>query len=176
MNLSTKIYELRKAKGMSQEKLAELVGVSRQSISKWESGETIPELERLVELSRIFEVTTDYLLKPDEMDELTIRTEKLEKRQNDLQSEVRKEHIKNIRILSTGFIYAIALAIFFYLQLPFPYLWPLGTGMTVRLIVLAVVLLIATAIAIQNNLWITKKYWKQSEEEEETGGKSDEEK
>lgn len=47
--------------------------------------------------------------------------------------------------------------------------------MTVRLIVLAVVLLIATAIAIQNNLWITKKYWKQSEEEE-TGGKSDEEK
>lgn len=43
--------------------------------------------------------------------------------------------------------------------------------MTVRLIVLAVVLLIATAIAIQNNLWITKKYWKQSEEEEETGGK-----
>ena len=141
MNLSTKIYELRKAKGMSQEKLAELVGVSRQSISKWESGETIPELERLVELSRIFEVTTDYLLKPGEMDELTIRTEKLEKRQNDLQSEVRKEHIKNIRILSTGFIYAIALAIFFYLQLPFPYLWPLGTGMTVRLIVLAVVLL-----------------------------------
>lgn len=98
MNLSTKIYELRKAKGMSQEKLAELVGVSRQSISKWESGETIPELERLVELSRIFEVTTDYLLKPGEMDELTIRTEKLEKRQNDLQSEVRKEHIKNIRI------------------------------------------------------------------------------
>ena len=97
MNLSTKIYELRKAKGMSQEKLAELVGVSRQSISKWESGETIPELERLVELSRIFEVTTDYLLKPGEMDELTIRTEKLEKRQNDLQSEVRKEHIKNIR-------------------------------------------------------------------------------
>lgn len=38
MNLSIKIYELRKAKGMSQEKLAELVGVSRQSISKWESG------------------------------------------------------------------------------------------------------------------------------------------
>ena len=89
---------------------------------------------------------------------------------------MRKEHIKNIRILSTGFIYAIALAIFFYLQLPFPYLWPLGTEMTVRLIVLAVVLLIATAIAIQNNLGITKKYWKQSEEEEETGGKSDEEK
>ena len=68
MNLSTKIYELRKAKGMSQEKLAELVGVSRQSISKWESGETIPELERLVELSRIFEVTTDYLLKPGELE------------------------------------------------------------------------------------------------------------
>jgi len=49
--------------------------------------------------------------------------------------------------------------------------------MTVRLIVLAVVLLIATAIAIQNNLWITKKYWKQSQEDDkETGGKSDEEK
>ena len=48
--------------------------------------------------------------------------------------------------------------------------------MTVRLIVLAVVLLIATAIAIQNNLWITKKYWKQSVVVVETGVKSDEEK
>ena len=48
MNLSKKIYELRKASGMSQEQLAEKINVSRQSISKWESGQAIPELEKLV--------------------------------------------------------------------------------------------------------------------------------
>ena len=62
MNLSNKIYEMRKAHGLSQEQLAEKLGVSRQSVSKWESGESIPELERLVEISKLFNVSTDYLL------------------------------------------------------------------------------------------------------------------
>ena len=79
MNLSKKIYELRKAHGMSQEQLAEKLNVSRQSISKWESGESSPEIERLIELSDVFDVSTDYLLKSSEVDELTIRTERLEK-------------------------------------------------------------------------------------------------
>ena len=64
MHVSEKILELRKASGLSQEALAEKLNVSRQSISKWETGESVPELERLVELSEVFQVTTDYLLKP----------------------------------------------------------------------------------------------------------------
>ena len=68
MNLSKKIYELRKAHGMSQEQLAEKLNVSRQSISKWESGESSPEIERLIELSDVFDVSTDYLLKSSEVE------------------------------------------------------------------------------------------------------------
>ena len=94
MNLSKKIYELRKASGMSQEQLAEKINVSRQSISKWESGESSPEIERLIELSNVFDVSTDYLLKSSEVDELTIRTERLEKGQNDLKSKVQQEYLK----------------------------------------------------------------------------------
>ena len=61
MKLAGKLFELRKEKGWSQEKLAEQINVSRQSISKWESGQVLPEIEKSIELSKIFLVTTDYL-------------------------------------------------------------------------------------------------------------------
>lgn len=174
MNLSKKIYELRKAKRMSQEQLAEKINVSRQSISKWESGESAPELERLIELSRVFDVSTDYLLLPSEVDELTIRTERLENQQNDLNSKVQKEHIKNSRTLNVVLVYAIAMAVFFFLQLPLPYLWPLGENIATRLTVLALVLLIATAVAIQRDLKIMKNYIEQlNDQEEDIGDKNE---
>ena len=158
MNLSKKIYELRKAHGMSQEQLAEKLNVSRQSISKWESGESSPEIERLIELSDVFDVSTDYLLKSSEVDELTIRTERLEKGQNALKSKVQQEHLKNARILNVAFVYAVVMAVFFFLQLPLPYLWPLGESFYTRVIVLAIILCLATAVAIQRDLKITKNY------------------
>ena len=63
MNLADRIQALRKAKGISQEELAEHVGVSRQAVSKWESGQSTPDLEKIITMSDFFEVTTDYLLK-----------------------------------------------------------------------------------------------------------------
>jgi transcriptional regulator with XRE-family HTH domain len=68
MKLSEKIQYLRNKNGMSQEALAEKCHVSRQSISKWEMDISLPETEKLLELSRIFGVTIDVLLK----DELTV--------------------------------------------------------------------------------------------------------
>jgi len=62
MELSENILQLRKALGLSQEQLAEQVGVSRQSISKWETGQSVPELDKVVALSRVFGVSTDTLL------------------------------------------------------------------------------------------------------------------
>ena len=61
--LSEKIVELRRQKGWSQEELAERMGVSRQSVSKWESASSQPDLERVVQMSELFGVSTDYLLK-----------------------------------------------------------------------------------------------------------------
>lgn len=76
MHLAEKIFELRKVHGLSQEQLAERLGISRQSVSKWEAGDSVPELERLVEMSRFFNVTTDYLLKEEE-EEQAIHAETL---------------------------------------------------------------------------------------------------
>jgi transcriptional regulator with XRE-family HTH domain len=63
MILADKISELRRANQMSQEELAEKMDVSRQSVSKWESGNSIPDLNKIIMLSEIFGVSTDYLLK-----------------------------------------------------------------------------------------------------------------
>ena len=53
---------LKKKKGVSQEELAYRIGVSRQAVSKWESDQSIPELDKVILMSEYFEVTTDYLL------------------------------------------------------------------------------------------------------------------
>ena len=63
MTLGEKIQVLRKQQGMSQEQLGALMTVSRQAISKWEVGESVPDVDNVVQLSDIFNVTTDYLLK-----------------------------------------------------------------------------------------------------------------
>ena len=65
MILAEKITALRKKVGWSQEELAYQMGVSRQSVSKWESGTSIPDLERILKLSQVFGVSTDYLLKEE---------------------------------------------------------------------------------------------------------------
>ena len=63
MNMSDRIQYLRKTKGISQEELADKVGVSRQAVSKWESEQSTPDLEKVIIMSDFFGVTTDYILK-----------------------------------------------------------------------------------------------------------------
>lgn len=63
MILADKIADLRKKNGWSQEELANQLGVSRQAVSKWESALSIPDLDKIVKMSLIFGVSTDYLLK-----------------------------------------------------------------------------------------------------------------
>ena len=63
MNISDRIQSLRKSKGITQEHLADAVGVSRQAVSKWEAEQSVPDLERIVAMAEYFDVTTDYLLR-----------------------------------------------------------------------------------------------------------------
>lgn len=63
MNVADRIQSLRKLKGMSQEELADKIGVSRQAVSKWESEQSLPDIDKIILLSECLEVTTDYLLK-----------------------------------------------------------------------------------------------------------------
>ena len=71
MILAEKIMSLRKRAGWSQEELASQLGVSRQSVSKWESALSIPDIAKITQLSELFGVTTDYLLK-DEIEDLPV--------------------------------------------------------------------------------------------------------
>ena len=79
MEIGKKIMELRKKNGLSQEELAEKVGVARQTISKWELGETSPDLKQAKELSKIFNVSLDELTDNDIKDVLVEKTSNTEK-------------------------------------------------------------------------------------------------
>ncbi|NLC33926.1 MAG: helix-turn-helix transcriptional regulator [Erysipelothrix sp.] len=78
MILADKIVYLRKKSGLSQEELASELNVSRQSISKWEGAQSIPELDKIISLAHIFNVSTDFLLKDDieELDGEMINSQK----------------------------------------------------------------------------------------------------
>lgn len=69
MTLGEKIYSLRVKNGLSQEAFGEKLGVSRQSVSKWETDQSVPELDKIVMISDLFAVSTDYLLKESAMKE-----------------------------------------------------------------------------------------------------------
>lgn len=113
MEFSEKLITLRKGRDLTQEQLAEQLNVSRQSVSKWENGQVIPEVEKIVELSKVFHVTLDYLLKPSEIDELSVKTDMLEQQQKQLLSreQTRTKIYKNI--LYTAAIYFVFFAAFF---------------------------------------------------------------
>ena len=68
MELNNRLLELRKKAGFSQEQLAEKLGVTRQAISKWESGQGNPDINNIIRISKIYNVSTDYLLKGLEPD------------------------------------------------------------------------------------------------------------
>ena len=63
MNMADRIQHLRKSKGISQEELADKIGVSRQAVSTWESDQSTPDLEKVIVMSDFFGITTDYILK-----------------------------------------------------------------------------------------------------------------
>lgn len=84
MKLNEKIFYCRRKAGLSQEALAEVLGVSRQAVSKWETGDAVPEISKLLSLAKTFEVTTDWLLSEEEPEEENAST-------NYYQEEVNRE-------------------------------------------------------------------------------------
>ena len=65
MTLAEKIQKLRKENGLSQDQLALELGVSRQSVSKWELGDSMPDIDKILQLADYFQVSTDYLLRKE---------------------------------------------------------------------------------------------------------------
>lgn len=102
MNLDEKILKLRKSKGMSQDELGEELGVSRQSVSKWESGQVTPELDKIKKIANIFDVTTDYLLMPSETDELLLKTSVLEREQKKILNQQARIKNRQFSVISSA--------------------------------------------------------------------------
>ncbi len=80
MEFNNKLYELRKQKGLSQEELANRLNVSRQTVSKWEVGESSPDMEKLVAISELFDISLDELvldkvMKKEEPSEQVVKSE-----------------------------------------------------------------------------------------------------
>lgn len=109
MEFAEKLITLRKSREWTQEQLAERLNVSRQSISKWESGQVIPDVEKIVELSKIFQITLDDLLKPSEVDELSVKTKILEQQQKQM---LAREH--NRTQISKNILYSIGIYLIFF--------------------------------------------------------------
>lgn len=113
MDFSEKLLALRKANDMTQEQLAEKLDVSRQSVSKWESGQAIPELEKIVAMSAVFNVTTDYLLKSSEINDLSVKTEMLEKQQRMILDREQKQQQVFKCIMYSVAVYLVFFAMYF---------------------------------------------------------------
>ena len=109
MDINERLYELRKNNNWSQEELAEKLNVSRQTVSKWESNKTIPELEKLVKLSEIYNISLDELIKGVTSEDIS--KENSNKKLSKLKLFIKK-HLKKIIVLSV-IIIVVCVAIFF---------------------------------------------------------------
>lgn len=108
IKFAERLTELRKKKGLSQEQLAELLGVSRQAVSKWERAEATPDLDNLILLSRLYEISLDELVKEeserkedssnaqilDDKDEIRISSEGIEIKSSDEVVKITSDQIK----------------------------------------------------------------------------------
>ena len=111
--LSEKIINLRKSRGWSQEELAERLDVSRQSVSKWESGVSNPELDKIVAMSTLFGVSTDYLLKDSATEEKEpIREFIREEEDEEIEEEASAKKSKGIREFVDDFFWMTVLVVY----------------------------------------------------------------
>jgi transcriptional regulator with XRE-family HTH domain len=115
MKLGEKIYQLRKQNGMSQEELASQITVSRQAVSKWELGESVPDTDNIVQICKLFGISADFLLNDDI--------------ESDLDIAVVRENIDKLKgkynrvllwILSIGVVFIIYYVLRDYIRLEIP--------------------------------------------------------
>lgn len=129
MKFNERLFEIRKKKGLSQEGLAMELGVSRQTISKWESGQSYPDFERLVMLSDYFDMTLDELVKGIDVQDVrdkNLTDEKVASMYLDIENGKEKIN-KMIRWISyLGIAILVIFIVTFILHLMFPnieWLW-----------------------------------------------------
>ena len=148
MTVGEKLLDLRKKKGLSQEEVANLLNVSRQTISKWETGESKPDFDKIVPICNLYEISTNYLL-TDEV---------IEEKQVEEKSVKNNSSAKNIAIAVSLYISSIVFIILFAAVFNLPII-----GVCLFFITIAV----ATGIIVYNAI-VNKKPKKEMTKEEKT--------
>lgn len=116
MKFNERLLDLRKKKGWSQEELGYKLDVSRQTVSKWEAGQTTPELEKLRNLAKIFEITVDELINENDEKSEEKKIEDVENVSDETRSDGKKTKKKKSKIKFL-FLYLLIVAIIFYIIL-----------------------------------------------------------
>lgn len=146
MEIGSKLKNARNEKGITQEKAAELLGVSRQTISNWENNKSYPDIISVIKMSDIYSVSLDHLLKEEKSMNRTYQ-EFLEESTNTVKA---KRNLGIIILFSAYFvIWAVAMIIFWQIK------GPLTTGLdvTFRWILLPLFLFISTVMTAKNDYW-----------------------
>lgn len=144
MTLGEKIYQLRKERNMSQGSLAEVLKVSRQSVSKWETDSSIPELGKLIQISEVFGITLDELVHGKDHEE--IESEQLNSDTYDGGSRLSTRKIFGFIFLIIGFLTLLLLSLFGDLLIALTFSLPL--------LVCAVICLLVDKYSVLWCLWV----------------------
>jgi transcriptional regulator with XRE-family HTH domain len=97
MEFNNKLYNLRKQKGLSQEELANRLNVSRQTVSKWEVGDSTPDMEKLIAISDLFEISLDELVMdkaPAHIEQNTVKSELVSELKEKVLTDENKKKVK----------------------------------------------------------------------------------
>ncbi len=108
MTIGTKIQNLRKQRGMSQEQLAEALGVSRQAVSKWEAEQSVPDIDKIISICDYFGVTTDYILRNTELPQTEPQSEPMVENtcisENNVDEEIPEKQKKSALLLAVAIV------------------------------------------------------------------------
>ena len=110
MNIADRLKELRKKAGYSQEQLAEMLNISRQAVSKWESAQGNPDIENLIKLTEIYNVSADYILSGQEKEEVPEPPEPKQTDKMQMYPEIRKALCIMAIIMATALSGALFIA------------------------------------------------------------------
>ena len=164
MIFADKLIDLRKKNGWSQEELAEKLDVSRQAVSKWEGAQSIPDMSRIIQLSELFGVSTDYLLKDsleqteivqESADETAARTVSMEEANNFLR--IKEENSRRVALGVTLCILSPVILILLSGAQAFGKIsWSEETAVGIGLVVLMLMILPAVGLFIVSNLRISR--------------------
>ena len=117
MTLGQRLYDMRKLKGLSQERVAEILGVTRQTISKWETDQTTPDFDKIIPLCELYNISTDELLKGDTQNSGYYDTGRYDMPQENMQKD-NSEQIEKYRRKS-ALLMAVSICLYILSVVPF---------------------------------------------------------